>query len=275
MQQLHRQNGSTRCLRLLNGFLFACSFDRYLTLCFRIIWCTRCYPGPITRLSSTSTEELHFLRCERFSLAGASGHNSSLRMISGKLSGIAKRRSNCAPPLLLRSATRFGSHQLAMFATAMGPATVRSTTTRSAAMGCATMCCSHMRSAMGSVAACSCRMGTTCEGSGVGPSVAGTHYRSAACTSTIGRETASAVISSTTTAAETMTSPAVAIAPASPWAHAQEDTVVEIARPVKTNWCAGIWCVVIVTVGTSRLNADDNLRVNLWRHSQDREQCCS
>jgi hypothetical protein len=52
-----------------------------------------------------------------------------------------------------------------MFATATGPATVRSTTTRSAAMGCATMRCSHMRSAMGSVAVCSCRMGTTCEGS--------------------------------------------------------------------------------------------------------------
>jgi len=61
--------------------------------------------------------------------------------------------------------------------------------------------------------------------------------------------TATHVASSTTTA-EAMISPAMAIAPISPWAYTKEDAVIEVTRPVIAIGCAGIRCIVVVSVGT-------------------------
>jgi hypothetical protein len=78
--------------------------------------------------------------------------------------------------------------------------------------------------------------------SGVRPIIVGMYYyRCATCTSAIGRGTTSTVIPSSTTVAEAMAAPTVAIAPTRPWAHAEKDAVIEIAWPVKTNGRAGVW----------------------------------
>jgi hypothetical protein len=86
-----------------------------------------------------------------------------------------------------------------------------------------------------------------------------------------------AVISSTAGRDKAMTAPTVVIAPAGPWAHAQEDAVVEVARPVITNRGAGIRCIAVVTVRTDgwwATYADGNLRIRSWRQSQGRKQSC-
>jgi hypothetical protein len=100
---------------------------------------------------------------------------------------------------------------------------------------------------------------------------------SASCiVAAIGHGATAAAIVSSTTVTETMPAPAVAISPASPWAHAKEDAVVEIPRPVKTVGRASVWRIVVVAVGTDRLNtnADDDLRLRRWRQGQPRQQCC-
>src|ERR1035438_7008205 len=71
----------------------------------------------------------------------------------------------------------------------------------------------------------------------------------------IGRITAAAAIISSTTVTEAMPAPAVAISPASPWAHAEKDAVVEISRPVITVGRTCVGRIVVVAVGTDRLNA--------------------
>jgi hypothetical protein len=55
-------------------------------------------------------------------------------------------------------------------------------------------------------------------------------------------------VTPSSTTAEAMLTPAVAIAPVRPWAYAQEDPVVEIARPIKTAGCAAVRCIVVVAV---------------------------
>ena len=55
-------------------------------------------------------------------------------------------------------------------------------------------------------------------------------------------------ISASSPAIEAVITPAVAIAPARPWTHAQEDAVIEIARPIKSAGCAAIRCIVVVAV---------------------------
>lgn len=71
-----------------------------------------------------------------------------------------------------------------------------------------------------------------------------------------------------------MVSPTMAIAPARPWAHAEEDTVVEVAGAVKSDWRAGVGCVVVVAVSAHGLNAqiEDNLGVRCRCQSHDSEQ---
>jgi hypothetical protein len=73
-----------------------------------------------------------------------------------------------------------------------------------------------------------------------------------------------------------MPTPAVAITPAGPWAHAQEDPVIEISWPVIAIGRAGIRRIVIVAILASRLNpdADNNLRLSRRRQGHPREQCC-
>ena len=87
-----------------------------------------------------------------------------------------------------------------------------------------------------------------------------------------------AVISSAAGVDKAMAAPTVVITPAGPWTHAQEDTVVEVTRPVKSNGRAGVRCIVVVTVGTHRLNPDANdyLRIRRWRirfQDPERKQC--
>src|ERR1700728_95028 len=91
--------------------------------------------------------------------------------------------------------------------------------------------------------------------------------------STISRKTTAAVVASPAAAVEAMVAPAVAVTPTGPRAHAQEDTVVEIARPIKADRRTLIRCVVIVAVGTHRLNAYANadLRISSWHHCQSCE----
>jgi hypothetical protein len=62
------------------------------------------------------------------------------------------------------------------------------------------------------------------------------------------------LIASASAAAKAMAAPAVAIAPVGPWAYAQEDAVVEIARAVKAVGRAGIGCIVVVAVITDGRN---------------------
>jgi hypothetical protein len=94
-------------------------------------------------------------------------------------------------------------------------------------------------------------------------------------TAAIGHGAAAAAIAAATAVGEAMTAPAVAIAPASPWAHAQEDAVVEVPRPIEAHGRAGVGRIVVVAVPTDRLNAntDDDLRASRWRQGQAREQC--
>src|ERR1700691_2918258 len=85
-------------------------------------------------------------------------------------------------------------------------------------------------------------------------------------------------ISSSSSAVEAMFAPAVAVAPVRPWTDAQEDAVIEIARPIKTTGRTAVRCIVVIAVGTDRLNADADADANLcaggWRQAQGDEQRC-
>jgi hypothetical protein len=75
-------------------------------------------------------------------------------------------------------------------------------------------------------------------GRGVGASVRVAGVPGGWAMSSIGGITASAVstasdIPASSTTAEAMLTPTVTIAPVRPWAYAQEDSVIEIARPIK------------------------------------------
>jgi hypothetical protein len=86
------------------------------------------------------------------------------------------------------------------------------------------------------------------------------------------------VISSTAGSDKAMAAPTVVITPAGPWAHAQEDAVVEVARPVITDRSAGIRCIAVVAVRTDGWRTtygDGNLRIRFWRQGQGRKQSCS
>jgi hypothetical protein len=84
-------------------------------------------------------------------------------------------------------------------------------------------------------------------------------------------------ISSAAGGDKAMAAPTVVISPAGPWTHAQEDAVVEVARPIITHRGAGIRCIAVVAVRTDRWwtpYADGNLRIRFWRQGQGRKQSC-
>jgi hypothetical protein len=88
---------------------------------------------------------------------------------------------------------------------------------------------------------------------------------------------ASGDVPASTTAAEAMSAPAVAIAPVRPRANAQEDAVIEIARPIKTTGRAAVRRIVIVAIGTDGwiyADADGDLRAGRWHQGQGHEQSC-
>jgi hypothetical protein len=85
-------------------------------------------------------------------------------------------------------------------------------------------------------------------------------------------------ISSASGIDKAMAAPTVVITPACPWAHAQEDAVVEVARPVITNRGARVRCIAVVAVRTDRGRTpygDGDLRIRFWRQGQGRKQSCS
>jgi hypothetical protein len=87
---------------------------------------------------------------------------------------------------------------------------------------------------------------------------------------------AAAVVSSSSTAAEAMIAPAVAVTPVCPGAYAQKDAVIEVARAIKAARRATVRCIVVIAVGTDRLNAyaDANLCAGCWRQAQWDQQRC-
>ena len=85
----------------------------------------------------------------------------------------------------------------------------------------------------------------------------------------------SAVITSTSAIHKAMLAPSVTVAPASPRAHAQEDAVVEISRPIEAARCAGIRRIVVVAPGTYWLNSNVNTDLSLRRrcYGPQRPEC--
>jgi hypothetical protein len=80
-----------------------------------------------------------------------------------------------------------------------------------------------------------------------------------------------------------MFAPAVTIPPTGPWAHTQEDAVVEVILPVKSPGSASVWPSFVVApladwwfADFDGWNAylDGNLCASRWRHGQARKQCC-
>jgi hypothetical protein len=98
--------------------------------------------------------------------------------------------------------------------------------------------------------------------------------RDPASMSAIGRETTTAPVPASAAIDKAMAAPTVAVAPTGPWAHAQEDAIVEIAWSVEAHRGALIWCVVVVAIRADRLNTDidHDLRVSGGRQGHDREQ---
>src|SRR5580658_11109162 len=93
-------------------------------------------------------------------------------------------------------------------------------------VGCATRGCWHTGAASG------------CHGVRTAP-IADACCGCVAHTPTIGGDAMKSTgISPTTAIVEAMASPAVVIAPARPWAHPQEDAIVEITRAIITHRCA-------------------------------------
>lgn len=94
---------------------------------------------------------------------------------------------------------------------------------------------------------------------------------------------APSVVAAAALAMEAILAPAVGVTPAGPGAHAQEEAVVEVSRPVKTLGRAAVgWSFVIAPLTSGWFadfngwNADlyANLRANRWRQGQARKQCC-
>ena len=78
---------------------------------------------------------------------------------------------------------------------------------------------------------------------------------------------AAAVVATAAASTKAMAAPAVAVTPVGPWAYAQKDAVIKVARAVKAIGGAGVGRVVVVAVRADRLNAanaDDNLRFSGW-----------
>ena len=83
--------------------------------------------------------------------------------------------------------------------------------------------------------------------------------------------TVTAEVASAAVAGEAMISPAVAITPVGPWAHAQKDAVIEVARPIITIGRAGIGRIAVIAIGTDWLNPDANS--NGWNTYANHNLC--
>ncbi len=171
-----------------------------------------------------------------------------------------KRRSCCARPLHSVSfpcAAKFSSYRLVVFF---------------AAMSCATMCGRAMGGAMRFTTMWCCGVRVMCRGI----TMASAYYRYAvsmirggAMSTVISTD---ATVASASSAAEAMTTPAMAVAPIRPWAHAQEDAAIEVARSIIATGCTAIRCIAVVAVDANGWgDADGNLSVDGWHEGQGRE----
>jgi hypothetical protein len=87
--------------------------------------------------------------------------------------------------------------------------------------------------------------------------------------------TKATVISSAPGSDKAMPTPTVVITPTRPRAHAQEDAVVEITRPVITHRSAGVRRISVVAIRTDGWRTtygDGNLRIRFWRQGQGGKQ---
>ena len=166
-----------------------------------------------------------------------------------------------------------------------GTATAAGCTATAAVRSRRTRCCMTCRRT-GSACACSTATGTRgryrmsaaacarCSAATAGRSAAAARRVAASCCLA-----PTAAIASATAVNEPMPTPAVAITPAGPGAHSQEDPVIEVSRPVKTIGRAGIRRIVVVAVLANRLNTNaypnHNLCLCRRRQGNTREQCCS
>src|SRR5580658_3780312 len=155
--------------------------------------------------------------------------------------------------------TKANTCRLMVFAASVFASTVRCRGVRSTMRRAIVVCCGP-RSGTGPSMGCTAGSATTrCYGM---------------ATPTIGSVTAAVStagdVPSSATAVEAMFAPTVAVAPVRPGSHAQEDAVIEVARPIKATGRAAVWCVVVIAVGTDRLDAyaDANLCTGGWRQGQ-------
>src|SRR5580698_1891993 len=93
----------------------------------------------------------------------------------------------------------------------------------------------------------------------------------------IGHSARTAVVAASAFAAESMAAPAVAIAPAAPRPHPEEDAIVEISRPVIAHGRALVGRIAVIAVRAGGLNADVHHKLGLGgrRQGQAGEQCSS
>jgi hypothetical protein len=95
-------------------------------------------------------------------------------------------------------------------------------------------------------------------------SAAGTSVRSCSAAAAGESSTAAVDVTSSTGVDEAMTAPAVSVAPVGPWTYAEEDAVIEVARPVETDGGAGVGWVFVVAVTANRrrtADTDHDLRI--------------
>ena len=71
-----------------------------------------------------------------------------------------------------------------------------------------------------------------------------------------------------------MATPSVAVSPTAPGTHAEEDAIVEVARPVIAHGRAGVRRITVIAVRTDGLDAevDHNLRLGRRGKSQAGKQ---
>ena len=175
------------------------------------------------------------------------------------------RRSRNAPPFIIQPAAYFSSYRSAFSATtAMRLAAGMFTTCAAASGRCAGMGSLGTRSSP----ACGGSCGAV-RSSSVAANLAASSLSTAG---SIGYPARPAVVTSAAFTGESVRAPAVAVAPAAPRAHAQEDSVVEVPGPIIAHGGALVGCIAVVAVLTNWLNSDANhdLRSDRWRHGQAR-----
>ena len=90
-----------------------------------------------------------------------------------------------------------------------------------------------------------CGMGASYTGTTVGPASAARNAcrgtTTILCMNTAAAVSTTSDVTSASTPTEAMITPAVAIAPACPWADTEKDAVIEITRSVKAHRGASVW----------------------------------